>query len=208
VGENYINKDIYFYDNKFHSSLDIYYDRSIFDESIRNSTVFKRWYDMHYRCYSVKLHEKYPSYIGCSVCDEWKNFNTFYKWYQENYYEVEINGKKSNMDLDKDIIHKGNKVYSPDICVYVPHEINTLFLSCKKMRGEYPLGVSWDSSKNRFRAETQKRKLGTFKTVEQAFAAYKREKEKIIKELAKKYKEQIPDRLYQAMVHWKIEIND
>ncbi|MDD3173373.1 MAG: AP2 domain-containing protein [Herbinix sp.] len=206
MGNDYIKKtkDIYFYNNEFHNDLDIYYDKSIYDESIRQSDIFKRWYDMHYRCYSVKLHERYPSYIGCSAFDEWKDFGNYYEWHKENHYEIE--GQK--MDLDKDILVKGNKIYSPETCIFVPHEINTMFINGKKNRGEYPVGVSWDNSKNRFRAQVKSKKLGTFKTAEQAFAAYKAEKEKQIKELAKKYKGLIPDRLYDAMVHWKIEITD
>ncbi|MGB4660176.1 MAG: hypothetical protein WBI07_13425 [Mobilitalea sp.] len=193
-------------DDQMHCQLRLCYDAGLVDENLKDKykQIYKGWYDMHYRCYSEKLHERYPTYIGCSVCDEWHDFNNFLEWYKENYYEIE--GQK--MDLDKDILVKGNKVYSPDTCIFVPHEINTIFVNGKKNRGEYPLGVSWDNSRNSFRAEARCKKLGRFKTAEQAFAAYKKEKEKQIKELAKKYKPYIPEKLYDAMVHWKIEITD
>lgn len=195
---------------KIDDQLKLYYDISCVDENIRDNfkQIYKRWYDMYYRCYSEKLHERAPSYIGCSVCDGWRDFNNYLNWYKESFYEVIIDGKKCKMDLDKDILCKGNKVYSPEYCIFVPHEINILFVNAKKNRGDLPLGVSWDSSKNKYRAEVRSKKLGTFKTPEQAFAVFKREKEKLIKETAKKFKDQIPDKLYQAMIHWKIEITD
>lgn len=182
------------------------YDASQVDEELKGKykQIYKRWYDMHYRCYSNKLHERYPTYIGCSVCEEWHDFSKFMDWYKVNFYEIE--GQK--IDLDKDILCKGNKVYCPEYCIFVPHEINTMFVNGKNNRGEYPVGVSWDSSKNRFRAHVRGKKLGRFIKVELAFEAYKTEKEIQIKELARKYKESIPDSLYQAMVNWKVEITD
>lgn len=179
-------------------------------EEVRNEYkhIYKRWYDILYRCYSDKLHERAPSYIDCGICEEWLDFHSFLYWHSENYYEVIIDGKKSKMDLDKDILVKHNKIYSPETCIYVPHEINTLFINGKRKRGAYPLGVWFDKEKKKYRASIGTKKLGTFNTMEQAFAVYKREKEKKIKELARKYKDQIPDKLYQAMIHWKIEITD
>jgi hypothetical protein len=151
---------------------------------------------------------RYPSYIGCEVCEEWHDYQKFAEWYRNNYYKVEIDGKKSKMDLDKDILHKGNQMYCPEYCVFSPHEINTLIINCRKMRGEYPVGVHYDKGKKRYRAQITSKKLGRFKTPELAFAAYKKEKEKIIKDMARKYKDQIPDKLYQAMLHWKVKIDD
>lgn len=183
-------------------------DTSNIDSEIKKTKVYKRWYDIHYRSYSSQLHKRYPTYIGCSVCDEWHDFYDFQSWNKENYYEVIINGKKSKMDLDKDILFKGNKVYSPETCIFVPHEINTLFTIRKSNKGDLPVGVHYDAEKNRYRAQVQSKKLGRFKKPEQAFAAYKKEKEKLIKEMARIYRNQIPDKLYQAMVHWKVEITD
>lgn len=175
---------------------------------LKKTKIYKSWYDMLYRCYSEHLHMRFPTYIGCQVCEDWHDFYNFYKWYQNNYYEVIINGKQSKMDLDKNVLVKGNKIYSPNTCCFMPHEINTMFINGKKNRGDYPLGVWYDSHKKKYRSNLCSKKLGTFNTVEQAFEAYKREKEKQIKELARKYKKQIPDKLYQAMVHWKVEITD
>ena len=62
--------------------------------------------------------------MDCSVYEGWHNFQNFAKWYEDNYYEIE----EEQMHLDKDILVKGNKVYSPDTCVFVPETINGLFV--------------------------------------------------------------------------------
>lgn len=76
-----------------------------------NSTCHARWAGMFLRCYSVKWHEKYPTYIGCTVATEWHNFQVFAKWFYENYIE--------GYDLDKDSIITGNKVYGPTTCKFI-----------------------------------------------------------------------------------------
>ena len=117
-----------------------------------------------------------------------------------------------SLDLDKDILFKGNKVYSPETCCFVPHAINTLLLSKKADRGDYPIGVSYEKDKKKFRAEMsfmgRQIKLGTFDTAESAFARYKEYKEDFIQDLAEQYRDEIPDKIYKAMINWKIEIVD
>jgi hypothetical protein len=169
------------------------------------------WHGIIERCYSEeKQKEKCKSYIGCTVCDEWLNFQKFSEWYEENYYEVD----NEKMTVDKDIIYKNNKIYSPETCIIVPENINKLFIKGASRRGEYPIGVS--ITNNRLRARLKKIidgkckevHIGYFDTVEQAFNAYKREKEKHIKQVADEYKDKIPKKLYDAMYAYKVEITD
>ena len=167
------------------------------------------WNDMQTRCYNIKLHNRLPEYKGCTICDYWlEDKERFYKWVEENYY---MTGDEQ-MDLDKDILFKGNKVYSPETCVFVPHTINTLLLNCKRKRGKYPLGVSYEKSKNKYRAslnvDGKNVKLGYYNTPEEAFLEYKRHKEALIIVMADRYKSKIPDKVYEAMMNWKIEMDD
>ena len=165
------------------------------------------WNDMQTRCYNTKLHERFPEYEGCSICDYWmEDKERFYKWVEENYYMV----GSEQMDLDKDILVKGNKVYSPETCVFVPHTINTLLVNCRKKRGKYPLGVSYDKGKYRaaLNVDGKMVKLGVYNTPEQAFREYKRHKEALIMVTADKYKGKIPNKVYDAMMKWEIEIDD
>lgn len=118
------------------------------------------------------------------------------------------------MDLDKDILVKGNKVYSPDTCVFVPHSINGLFTGCNKGRNKrkYPLGVYYDSGKKKYRAnmnlDSENIKFSERNTPEEAFEDYKRHKEALILVTADKYKKYIPSKVYHAMLNWKVEITD
>lgn len=167
---------------------------------------YLRWHDMMNRCYNEKFHEKHPQYKGCTVCEEWLNYSNFKIWYEQN----KIAGMK--LDLDKDILFKGNKEYSPATVAFVPHEINTLFINGKKNRGNLPVGVHYDKEKKKYRAEMsfmgKAIKLGRFDTVEEAFARYKKYKEDFIKDIAEQYKDEIPDKVYHAMLNWVIEITD
>ena len=115
------------------------------------------------------------------------------------------------MELDKDILNKGNKVYSPDTCVYVPQSINSLFTKSDKVRGEYPIGVY--KQKDKYVAQLNKGNgkqiyLGSYSTPEEAFQAYKQAKEEYIKEVANEYKDKIPYRLYEALMNYEVEIDD
>jgi len=162
--------------------------------------VFSIWTAMLYRCYSFKYLQKYPTYIGCTVCEDWHNFQNFAKWHKENFYQIE----NEIMNLDKDILVKGNKIYSPETCVFVPSLINYLFTKNDKNRGNLPIGVFFIKKSKHYRA----RCLGCYLTPEEAFQAYKQTKEINIKEIAEKYKEQIPEKLYLAMLNYKVEITD
>lgn len=162
------------------------------------------WNSMLQRCYDKKYHEKRPTYIGCTVAEEWYNFQNFAKWYDENYYEVD--GER--MNLDKDILIKGNKVYSPESCIFVPQRINFLFVKKNANRGELPIGVLFNKSASKYHARRGVDSLGFHNTPEEAFNFYKISKEKYIKEIAKEYKEKIPVKLYNSMIKYEVEITD
>lgn len=169
------------------------------------SIAYKTWKNMMQRCYNDGVHERLPQYKDCSVCDEWHNFCNFEKWYKEHYF-------CAGYQLDKDITIKGNKLYSPETCAFVPQSINTLFGSGKVDTGNLPIGVYWDSSNAKYRANVsiggESKKLSYWSTPEEAFAEYKLAKEKIIRSMAEKYRDTIPDKVYRSMMDWKIEITD
>jgi len=167
------------------------------------------WFDTLKRCYDVKYLKKYPSYKGCTVCEEWHNYQNFAKWYDENYYEI----PNEKMQLDKDILVKGNKIYSPETCVFVPQRINYIVLGRNRKRGKYPIGVYLHSDKDKFCAQSHDINakmiyLGRYITPEEAFKVYKQYKEDVIKQIAEKYKNFIPKILYNALYSYKIEITD
>ena len=179
-------------------------------ENGKDTKVYKAWKNMLQRCYDSKLHMKHPTYFNCTVCDEWLNFQNFAAWYEENYYEIE----DKVMCLDKDILVKGNKIYGPDTCVFVPQEINLLFTKRDAARGESPIGVSirTDRRRNMFQAycrvNGKLKHIGYYSSPEEASAAYKEFKEELIKSIADEYKEYIPDKLYDAMYNYEVSLFD
>ena len=182
------------------------------DENGEQLDSYKCWRNILQRCYSAKCQEKKPTYKGCSVCDEWLYYPNFKKFYDNNYYE--INNKTSQ--LDKDILAKGNKVYSPETCIFVPGFINKLFTKSQKTRGELPIGVCYHKASKKYVAqlsifkdgERTIKHLGCFDTVNEAFKTYRQAKEEYIKEVADEYKDIIPVKLYEAMYDYEVNIND
>ena len=172
----------------------------------KRTKCYDVWRRMIERCYSSKYHDREPTYIDCEVHKLWHNFQTFSEWFENNFYQIE--GQR--MELDKDILCKGNKMYSPDACVFVPQRINSLFIKRDNDRGDYPLGVTRINKKYRAYCHIDKKNkyLGTYTTPEQAFQAYKNFKEQYIKEIAEEYKNVIPQKLYEGMIKYQVEIND
>lgn len=181
-------------------------------ENGKNTRIYNTWYDMLKRCYDKEYHKKQPTYKNCTVCDEWLNFQNFARWYEENYYEIE----GEVMCLDKDILFKGNKIYSPETCVIVPQAINKLFTKRQNDRGDSAIGTSPVDGKYMVRChminpktgKSKRKYLGLFDTQEKAFKIYKYYKEKNIKMVADYFREQIPDKLYDALYNYEVEIDD
>ena len=164
------------------------------------------------RCYDPKYHEKEPTYKGCKVEDYLLNFQHMGEWIDDNYYEIP--GEK--MCLDKDILRKGNKVYSRETCIFVPQRINSLFTKADNSRGNNPIGVS-DLPSGNYRAFCsngygEQIRLGTYLTKEEAFRIYKEYKERVIKEVIDSYEGKIPEpyysRLREAMYNYEVEMDD
>jgi hypothetical protein len=182
-------------------------------ENGKLTKVYNIWNSMLQRCYDEKRHKKQPTYIDCEVDKNWHDFQNFGKWYEENYYEIE----GEIMCLDKDILIKHNKLYSPERCVFVPETINKLFTKCDKSRGESVIGTS-PTRNGKYQAhcclinlETGKSKqqyLGVYDTQEKGFEVYKYYKEKNIKQVADYYFGRIPTELYDALYRYEVEITD
>jgi hypothetical protein len=169
------------------------------------------WMSLFSRCYGKSELEKRPRYKNCIITEEWHNFQNFAEWFDNNYYTID----DEKMCLDKDILFKGNKIYSSNTCVFVPDRINTLFIKSNKIRGDLPIGVSISKNTNdniflcRCNTLNKSVYLGHYSTPEDAFYnAYKPFKENYIRQVAEEYKNLIPQNLYEAMYRYKVEITD
>ena len=143
---------------------------------------YQTWKSMLKRCYSEKYHQEYPTYKGCSVCDEWLIFSNFKRWMEQQDWE----GKQ----LDKDLLIEGNKIYSPDTCIFVDHKINSFVIDRNNDRGQYMIGVHWDKRANKFQSRcrnpfTDKQEyLGSFINELEAHLAWKARKHELACQLA------------------------
>lgn len=174
---------------------------------------YKTWHSMLQRCFDEKYKETHPSYKNVTCCDEWLLYENFYEWIhsQENFDKWH-EGKR--WGLDKDIIKKGNKVYSPETCCLVPHNVNSLFTKSNATRGKLPIGITKNNNayecncRNPLTGELGY--IGLGHTIEEAFQLYKKYKENIIKQVAKiEYgKGNITKECYGAMMNYKVEITD
>lgn len=178
-------------------------------DRVSHKIVYQTWVDMLKRTYVEK--KSHPSYIGVTVCDEWHNFQNFAEWcYLQEFFDVkDKNGKR--YEIDKDILVKGSKIYSPETCCFVPSEINCLFIRNKRFRGNLPIGVTKDGKC--FVARLSKGFgnrvfLGSFKTETEAFFAYKQAKESYLKDLAEKWRGEIDDRAYEVLMNYEVDIDD
>ena len=167
------------------------------------------WKSILSRCYG-KEYLKRATYKNCSVCNEWLFYSNFKKWFDDP-----INGYRKGYHIDKDILVRGNKIYSPDTCCFVPPEINTLIVKHDATRGDLPIGVTKNNSVSRgFRAIVRiygkYHTIGYFDTIEEAFNAYKLTKETHIQEMATRYYKdgKITKKVYNALMNYKVEITD
>lgn len=130
--------------------------------------AYCRWINMLKRAYSKKYQLLHPSYIGVTVCDEWLKFSNFADWFYANY--------KHGHDLDKDLKIKGNKLYSPETCLFVDNSINKLIVSCHSESNLYPEGVGLEVKTGKYRArisiDGERVHLGTFNSMHLASEAY------------------------------------
>ena len=169
---------------------------------------YELWTGMLERCYSNTYQKKNPTYEGCEAGDNFKSYEYFYEWCNK-----QIGFGVDGFEIDKDLLIKGNKVYSESTCVFIPAEINSLLTKCTASRGEHLIGVCWHKRDKVFMATVSKNKgkqehLGYFTTEIEAFNAYKQAKESFVKEQANKWKGQIDERAYLALINYEVSIDD
>jgi len=168
---------------------------------------YKLWKSMLKRCFSEKFKQKCPTYKDVTCSKEWLSMTKFI----EDVSQMRGYGLEG-WDLDKDILQKGNKLYSKSTCCFVPHEVNSLLIKSDKARGEYPVGVYFHKPSGKFVAQLtingRLKHLGLFANPEEAFFAYKAAKEAQIKVVAEKWKHLLDDRVYQALINYTVDIDD
>lgn len=169
--------------------------------------AYIKWGSMLTRCYSDNFIGK-TNYFDCFVCNEWKNFQNFAKWYYDNIYDLD----GEDIELDKEIKYKGCRYYSPQTCLLVPHKINTIICNRANHRGQCAIGVVINKNSGKYIAncnsDNKRVYLGTYNTEKDAFLAYKRFKEVEIKRVAELYRGIIPDEIIEYIKKYEVSESD
>ena len=168
---------------------------------------YQLWNNMINRCYNENCHLSQPTYKDCHVSEDWRYLSNFKEWCNR-----QIGFGNEGWELDKDILVKGNKVYSEDTCCFVPNEINLLFTKADRIRGKYPVGIYEDKQAGKFKVrisvEGKQKHVGRYYCEKEAFYAYKVAKGQYIKEVANKWNGQIDPRVYEALMCYEVDIKD
>lgn len=140
------------------------------------------WRNMLERCYSTKLQERRPTYKGCTVSEDWLTFSNFKAWMEKQDFE--------GLQLDKDLLVEGNKVYSAETCVFVTQTTNLFTVDSGAARGGWLIGVHWHKPAKKFKSMcsnpfTKKQEhLGLFASEQEAHEAWIKRKLELAHELA------------------------
>lgn len=142
---------------------------------------FAKWRDMLRRCYSAEYHKRNPQYKECFVCEEWLTFSEFKGWMKKQDWV--------SRHLDKDIKVPGNKIYSPDTCMFVLPRVNKFFNFSERKNGLEAGILKTKSGKFSVSITSfktgRRRQVGTFCSYKDALSNLIKEKIIECKEVAK-----------------------
>ena len=169
----------------------------------KNTKVYQTWCDMMKRSYCKIYQDKYPTYVGCEVSDEWHDFQDFADWFEQKPYN------DCGYHLDKDVLMNNNKMYSPDTCCFIPHELNLLILNRLPSKSGLPQGVSFHKRDlkftSRLRVNGKLNHMGYFNCPNEAHQVYKTAKERHIKNEALKWANRIEWSVFVALMNWTLD---
>jgi len=163
-------------------------------ENGKHTKAYSAWMSMMKRCYSYKSIIRNPTYSDVKVCEEWHNFQNFAKWFYDNYVD--------GYELDKDLLSGESKIYSPETCIFIPHQLNSfLTTNIQSSNTSGNSGVYWDKNCKRWRSSisidgTKYERLGSFKEKGDAIKAYNEKR----KQMANIWKERMAGILPEDVV--------
>ena len=185
-------------------------------KKLTEKEIKTRYANMFYRCHSKAYQKSHPWYEGCTMCAEWLDpehgLERFAEWCNENYYVIDGEG---TIQLDKDILVKGNKIYSPDTCIFVPKRINCMFSgSSRKNENGMPMGVQCSDRRQQYYPVLNGldgRNIidrEYFDTSEEAWRRYAQYKQDYIISVAETYRSVVPPKVYEAIKNYVFSIDD
>lgn len=163
--------------------------------------AYGAWHSMLQRCLCENTQRKYPTYIGCTVHDDWRYYQNFKKWFYS-----QVGSDMSDYQLDKDLLVRGNTLYSPETCCLLPRSINN-YLSLLPVYG-CTQSISFKTRTKQYMAVTSQKRdkinLGDYRTYKEAFIALKTFKQDKMKEFALQHKGNVSEVVYQKLMNFDI----
>lgn len=160
------------------------------------------WHGILERCYSKNKKDKFKSYADCSVSEDWLTYSNF-----KRDVESMVGYDEDGWHLDKDILFKGNRVYSKDTCCFVPQHINARFKRPSKNTTGLPSGVQIRNSGKTLNyistccdINCKKVYLGRFENIDEAKNAYAQAQHHVILEMVDLYKDKLDNRVIEALI--------
>lgn len=148
--------------------------------------IYGYWSRMLERVFCKIKHSKNPTYIGTTICEEWKYLSKFREWVLN-----QPNKDWENCELDKDLLFTHNKHYSPNTCAFIDKSLNKFLLDNKAKRSNNLIGASFHIHQRKFRASIKvplekrvTKHLGTFDTELEAHLAWQARKHEYACQLA------------------------
>lgn len=159
------------------------------------SKEYRYWIGMMTRCYQEDHQLKNPSYEDAVVCQEWHSFQNFAEWCQ-----TQVGFGNKGWQLDKDLLKRGNKDYSPEFCCFIPKSINASLINYSRKT----LGCTFNEPTKRWQTSyfdilRQIRSSATFKEEEQARKFYYENRFNYTKYLIELYKSELEIRVVSRL---------
>lgn len=172
------------------------------DSEGKPTRLYNRWKAVLGRCYNGN-NPRITSYDTSTVSDEWLNFQTFAYWLSSQKYYLK------NYDIDKNLLSVSGTNYSAENCCMLPPAINTAIVrKGKNTSNGLPCGVHWHAHNCCYTSTVHtaySTYQGSFQSVEAAWKVAKKSKEEYVKTLANKFKENLDEHVYNALMAWEQE---
>lgn len=135
--------------------------------------------------------------------EDFYTFDSWLGWAKEQKGFMDKDGNGNLFQLDSDLFSTDEKMYSPDTCVFIPKEINSI---CKPnmLRDDLPRGVSPFGSKDKpykvsISVDGVTKHIGNYKTIEEASAVSKQARLGRVRLLEIKYDGVVDSKVFEEL---------
>lgn len=177
------------------------YGKYAITENGDRTKEYAHFHSMFNRVFGKSALKHRETYRDCNIDEHFHNFQVFAEWCNK-----QVGFSEDGWQLDKDILIKGNRTYSPMACVFVPNAINCIFAAGTK-NDTLPKGVYWKPKRacyvSAVSVDNKFKHLGYFNTIDDAKAAYDKAKIDEVCRVAEKYRSRIDKRVYEILLNFK-----